>query len=403
MKITNVRLRQLEGTIEYPGTFWQERLRMPTDIYPKFKARTAKELYTRWGFVSEGKDRQNITRIFLQVDTDEGISGVSGPINWMAPAFYIDTQLKPLLIGEDPFAIELLWDQMYRNAIHGRKGDNMHAISYVDVALWDIKGKALGQPVYRLLGGPVQEKIPAYASALGFSIEPEKAKEQVKEFIRQGYTATKWFVREGPTDGPEGIRKNVELMKALREAAGPDMEIMIDCWSSWDVPYTLKMAELLAEYRPCWFEEPVLADLPESYARLRVECPVKIAGGEHEYTRWGAKMLMDMGAMDIYQLDPVWAGGISEVNKVCVLASAYDVQVIPHGCMPQVNAQVSFAQNVAVVPMMEYLVILNEMWQFFLKKPYKPVNGFFTPPESPGVGIELDESKIESEQDISWK
>jgi L-alanine-DL-glutamate epimerase-like enolase superfamily enzyme len=402
VKITRIKLRQLEGTIHYPDTFWEERLRMPTDIYPRFKARTGKELYARWGFIADGQDRHKITCVFLQIDTDEGISGLSGPINWRAPAFYIDTQLRPLLMGQDPLATELLWDQMYRNAIHGRKGDNMHAISYADIALWDIKGKALGQPVYRLLGGPVQEKIPAYASALGLSIEPEKAREQVLEFKQQGYTATKWFVREGPTDGPEGVRKNIELMKTLREAAGPDMEIMIDCWSSWDVPYTLKMAGLLAEYRPYWFEEPVLADLPESYARLRAQCPVKIAGGEHEYTRWGTKMLMDRGACDIYQMDPVWAGGISELNKICALASAYDVPVIPHGCMPQINAQVSFAQSVVVVPMMEYLVVLNEMWQHFLKTPLKPVDGYFTPPEYHGVGIEFDESKIEAEQELSW-
>ncbi len=402
MKITKVRIRELIGTVAYPEDFWQERLRMPTDIYPRFKTRTARDVYSGWRFISESGGKQKVRDVFLEIDTDEGITGISGPINWQAPAFYIDTQLKPLLIGQDAFATELIWDQMYRNAIHGRKGDNMHAISYVDVALWDIKGKALGQPVYRLLGGPVQEKIPAYASALGFSIEPEKAREKVKEFRSQGYTGTKWFVREGPTDGPEGERKNVALMKALREAAGPDMKIMIDCWNSWDVPYTLKMAELMAEYQPYWFEEPVLADLPESYARLRAECSVKIAGAEHEYTRWGAKMLMDMGACDVYQLDPVWAGGISELMKICALASTYDVQVIPHGCMPHVNAQVSFANNVVLVPMMEYLVVLNEMWQHFLKWPLKPANGFFSPPDRPGLGIELEENRIESERELSW-
>lgn len=402
MKVTNVRIRELIGTIKYPEDFWQERLRMPTDIYPRFKARTARDVYSGWKFISESGGKQRVRNVFLEIDTDEGITGISGPINWLPPAFYIDTQLKPILIGQDAFATELIWDQMYRNAIHGRKGDNMHAISYVDIALWDIKGKALGQPVYRLLGGPVQDKIPAYASALGFSIEPEKAREKVKEFRAQGYTATKWFVREGPTDGPEGERKNVALMKTLREAAGPDMKIMIDCWNSWDVPYTLKMADLMADYQPYWFEEPVLADLPESYARLRAECPVKIAGAEHEYTRWGAKMLMDMGACDIYQLDPVWAGGISELMKICALASTYDVQVIPHGCMPHINAQVSFANNAVLVPMMEYLVVLNEMWQYFLKTPLKPVNGFFSPPDKPGIGIELDESRIESERELSW-
>ncbi len=399
MKITNIRLRQLEGTMKYSGTLWEERLRRPTDIYPRFKAQGADALGAGRA-VPLGDGRYKVTSTFVQIETDEGVSG-TGPISVASVPFYIDTQLKPLLIGQDPMAIELLWDQMYRNAIHGRKGDNMMAISSIDIALWDIKGKALGQPVYKLLGGPVQDKIPAYASALGSSIEPEKAKERVKEFIQQGYRATKWFVREGPSDGPEGVRKNIELMKALREAAGEDMEIMIDCWSSWDVPYTLKMADLLAEYRPFWFEEPVLADLPQSYARLRAACPVTIAGAEHEYTRWGCKMLMDMKALDVYQVDTAWAGGISEVNKICTLASAYNVQVIPHGgSVP--NAQVSFAQNSAVTPMAEYLVIHQEIGQFFLKNPVKPVNGFITPPTAPGVGLDLDESKIESERDIKW-
>jgi len=312
--------------MEYRGTLWEERLRRPTDIYPKFKAMGAKS----FGAERIGNDKYKVINTIVQIETDEGVTG-TGPITGEAVPFYINNQIKPLLIGEDPMAIELLWDQMYRNAIHGRKGDNMMAISSVDIALWDLKGKALGQPVYKLLGGPCQDKIPAYISALGYSIEPEKAKERVKEFVRQGYTGTKWFLREGPSDGPEGIRKNVELMKALREAAGKDMKIMIDCWSSWDVPYTMKMAELLAKYEPFWFEEPVLADLPQSYARLRAECPVTITGAEHEYTRWGVKMLMDMEAMDIYQVDPAWGGGISELNKVCTLASAYGVQVIPHG------------------------------------------------------------------------
>ena len=400
MKITKVRLRKLEGIMNYPGTFFEERRRNPTDIYPEFKAQPAATV-SGASLIEDGRYR--VVRTFVQIDTDEGVSGLAGPFSGNAPSFYIDTQIKPLLIGQDPLAIERLWDQMYRNAVHGRKGDNMIAISHIDIALWDIKGKWLGQPVYRLLGGPVQDKIPAYVSASGCSLEPAKVRERVKQFREQGYIGTKWFVRQGPTDGPEGIHQNIELVRAIRESAGPDMEIMLDAWNSWDVPYTLKMAELLEEYRLYWIEEPVMPDLSRSYARLREKCPVAIAGGEHEYTRWGAKMLMDMGAMDIYELDPVWAGGISEMLKVCALASAYDVKVILHGSLVPVNAQISFAQNAALTPMMEYLIVRNEASQLFFKNPLKPVNGFFTPPTAPGCGLELDENKIESESEVSFK
>ena len=405
MKITNVRLRRLEGTMHHSGVFWEERFRRPTDIYPRFRAQGA-GVFGGGQLTPLEDGRYEVTGTFVQIETDEGVSGIA-PVCSAASrsdvtSLYIDTQLKPILMGQEPMAIELLWDQMYRSSIHGRKGENMMAISSVDIALWDLKGKALGQPVYKLLGGAVQDKIPAYASALGCSIESGKAKERVKEFVRQGYRATKWFVREGPSDGPDGVRKNVELMRVLREAAGEDVAIMLDCWNSWDVPYTLKMADLLAEYRPFWFEEPVLPDLPQSYARLRATCPVTIAGGEHEYTRWGCKLLMDMEALDVYQVDPLWAGGISEVNKICTLASAYDVQVILHGSSMPVNAQVSFAQNSVVTPMMEDLVVRQKILQFFLKNPVKPVDGFITPPAAPGVGLELDESKIESEREISW-
>ena len=398
MKITNVRIRELEGTMEYPGIFWEERLRMPNDIYPDFKEMGVEIMAREPVLMRDGVYK--LTNRFLQIDTDEGVSGVAGPMFFQSAALYIDTQLKQHLIGRDPMATELLWDQMYRSAIHGRKGENMAAISYIDIALWDIKGKWLGQPVYKLLGGPVQEKIPAYASCLCCSIEPDKVKARVKDLVHKGYTGCKWFVREGPQDGPDGIRKNIDLVKTIREAGGPDMKIMIDAWNSWDVPYTMKMAELLSDYDIYCFEEPVMPDMAESSARLRSMCPTLIAGSEHEYTRWGAKSLMDMGALDIYQFDVTWAGGISELVKICTLASVYDVLVIPHGVSVQATVQVSFAQNMAIVPMLEYLIVGQERFQHFLKHQVKPVNGFVTPPDVAGVGIELDENKIESERDI---
>ena len=396
MRITKVRLRQVEGVLEHPDPFWEERLIRPVDIYPEFKESSWLDYP-----VPLGSGRYRLNPTFLEIDTDEGVTGLAGPI-YENQAFYIDTQLRTILEGADPTATEVLWDKMYRNAIHGRKGDNMMAISAVDIALWDLKGKWLGQPVYKLLGGPTRDRIPAYASALGYSLEPDKIKERVKDFVAQGFTATKWFFREGPADGKEGIRKNLEVVAAIREAAGPDVDIMLDCWNSWDVPYTLKMIDLLESFDPLWVEEPVLADKPESYAQIRVASSIMISGGEHEYTRWGFKMLMDMGAMDIYQADTGWAGGISEMTKIAALASSYDVKLIPHGGPVAATAHFLFSQPASTCPLIEFLFKWEQIGQFFFKRPVEPVNGYVAPPEGPGIGWELDESKIESERWLSY-
>jgi L-alanine-DL-glutamate epimerase-like enolase superfamily enzyme len=278
----------------------------------------------------------------------------------------------------------------------------MMAISAIDCALWDLKGKWANAPVYRLLGGPTRTEIPAYASALGYSIEPEQAAARAREFVRQGFQATKWFFRNGPTDGREGIRKNIELVRELRHAVGPDVDIMLDCWSSWDVPYTLQMAEELLAYRPRWLEEPVLADKIESYAAIRQRSPIPISGGEHEYTRWGLKQLMDAGAVDVLQPDIYWCGGISETLKVCAIASTYDLPVIPHGHSTPATVHLIASQPAPLCPLLEYLVKWNEVHQFFLKNPLKPMNGVVTIPATPGLGMELDEAKIEQQVVLDW-
>jgi len=400
MKITKLRIRQLEGVMDYPGVFWEERLRMPVDIYPKYRA-MGPELLAKHP-IPMGEGKYKIIGQFLQVETDEDLSGLSGPMFYPSTAFYIDTAIRQRLINEDPLKTELLWDILYRSNLNARAGDYTAAVSMVDIALWDLKGKSLGQPVCNLLGGPVQDRIPCYASALCCSIEPEKVAARVKQFLKEGYPGVKFFVRDGPQDGQAGIKRNLDLIRNIRKAGGPGLKIMLDAWCSWDIPYTMKMAELMAEYGPEWFEEPVMPDLRESLACLRNRCPVRIAGGEHDFTRWGAKALMDIGALDIYQFDAVWAGGISELVKIATLCSLYDVPLIPHGVSMQATAHMAFAQNAAVVPMLEYLVLEQERFQFFLKEKIKPVDGYLYPPTSPGLGMELDESKIDSERDVKF-
>jgi L-rhamnonate dehydratase len=397
MRITDVKLRLLAGSMPVEGEFWEERLSRPLDVYPEHKATHARFGITR---LAE-KSTYPIEAVFVQIETDEGVVGLGGPIQ-PSVASIIDSELRWLLQDADPIATERLWDLMYRHAIHGRKGVTMQAISVVDCALWDLRGKAAGLPVHRLLGGPVRETFPAYASALGFSLEPERVAQRARFIVEQGYTATKWFVRHGPTDGRAGMERNLELVRILRNTLGPDVDIMLDAWSSWDVPYTLQMAERLAEYDVRWIEEPVLADKIDACAEIRRRSNVPIATGEHEYTRWGLKQLMDARAADVLQPDIYWAGGISEMVKIAALASAYDLVLIPHGHSTPATAQFIAAQSPTLCPILEYLIKWNEIHQFFFLNPLKPIDGMITVPTRPGMGVELDESKIESERELRW-
>jgi L-alanine-DL-glutamate epimerase-like enolase superfamily enzyme len=277
------------------------------------------------------------------------------------------------------------------------------AISAIDCALWDLKGKALNQPVYRLLGGPVRTSAPAYASMLGYSLEPDKAKRRAQEFVAEGYTAMKWFPRWGPTDGRAGLARNVELVEALREGAGPGIDLMFDAWMSWDRPYTLAFARAVQGLDVRWIEEPVLPDKVELHAEIRRHSPVPIATGEHEYTRWGMKALLDAGASDYLQADTFWAGGLSEMVKICTLASLYDIPVIAHGHSVPANAHLTMAMPELLCPLVEYLVKWNELLQFFWKDPIKPVAGVVTVPDRPGLGVEIDPTKIEEEKELDWR
>ena len=202
---------------------------------------------------------------------------------------------------------------------------------------------------------------------LGYSVDPTQVIARTRHFAAQGFTAFKWFMPGVPQDGEAGIRRNVEIIRAAREAAGPDALIMFDAWSSWNVPFTQRMIEASAEYRPTWFEEPVLADLIPQYAELRQGARgVFISGGEHEYTRWGIKALLDARAVHILQPDVTWAGGLSEMVKICALASAYDIPVIPHhGGWPSTHLIAS--QTITTCPMQEWLFLAGRPGQCLLQ------------------------------------
>lgn len=388
MEIIDVKAVTLKSKIESEGAFWEERLVRPIDIYPEYKRVGASDFLK----VSELETEPSTAHILII--TDEGYNGVSGPIEEETQLRIIDTQLKPLLLGEDPLATEKIWDVMYRFCVHGRKGETMMAISAVDCALWDLAGKIRGEPLYRLLGGPTRGEVKAYASTLGFSLDPEDVERRAQQFVDEGYTAMKWFFRFGPSDGIKGMKKNVELVRTIRDAVGYDVELMVDCWMSWSVPYTLKMAKMMERYELAWIEEPLMPDCLDGYAKLTSTLETPIAGGEHEYTRWGFREILQKEAMDIIQPDITWAGGITEISKICALASSYDIPVIPHtGCI-ETTIQLLFSQPLSLCPIAEYLIKYNQVFQSVYKNPITPRGGFFEPPTASGLGIELDESKL---------
>lgn len=396
MEVTGFTVERLEGALdEDPESFYEERLVRPTDRYDEFRDRPS-----NYRAEQAGNDRVELEQYWLRVETDAGIEGLAGPLDeaWARRA----VAFEDLLTGRDPRATEKAFDLLYRDAVHGRKGEPMHAISAVDVALWDIKGKAAGDPVYRLLGGPTREELPAYASMLGYSVDPDRVRERAAEFADRGYGAQKWFFRHGPNSGHEGKRRNVAMAEAAREAVGAGYDLMFDCWMSWDRTYAEELLPRLADVDPRWLEEPVLPDMLDSYEAIREAAPFPVAGGEHEYTRYGVHELLSRGAVDVCQPDTYWAGGITELRHACTLGAVHDVPIVPHGHSVPANVHVVASQPPAVCPLVEYLVKWNETLQFFLAEPVRPEGGSIPLPERPGIGIELDDSAAETREVVEF-
>ncbi|MDD9955178.1 MAG: hypothetical protein OXP68_03055 [Anaerolineaceae bacterium] len=388
MRITDIVLFELSAPWEEAAE--RQRVALPLDLYPD----------QAHPYPPNQRVRE-LKQIFVEVRSDEGVTGHFGAIE-TRQAFLIDTQLRPLLLGQDALATELLFDLMLRLDRHGRSGVFMTAISAIDCALWDLKGVAWGQPVYRLLGGPTRERVPAYASMLGHSIEPDEAAQGALDFQSQGFPAQKWFFPYGPGAGQGGLEKNIALAQALREAVGPHYPLMFDAFNSWTVPYARQMLRALEPLNPTWLEEPIPPERVSEFRKLRQATRVPIATGEHVYTRWQSKELLLNEAVDVLQNDPDWTGGISELVKICALASSFEVPFIAHGHSLLPALHIAASQSPATVPWVEYLVYHQPPKQHFHSPKYLPQNGHLALPTLPGLGIVLDESKFESRVALSF-
>lgn len=349
-----------------------------------------------------GGENRSRRAIYVEISTENGPSGLYGPIN-KEQAFVIQSKFRSLLIGRDALAGQALWDKMRRRDRHARSSLFMMAISAVDNALWDIRGKYFGVPVYRLLGGPTHDRVRAYASMLGYSVEPDEAGKIAREFFDRGFTAQKWFFKYNPTHGGQGRIKNLKLVQALRKALGDEAELMFDCLWSWDVPYAISMAREILPYRPTWLEEPLHPEQLEGYKRIKRDTGIPLAAGEHFYTRWNVKQFLDAGVLDFVQADPEWCGGITELVKICSLAEAYEVKVVPHGHHILAAANVVAAQPQSVCPMVEYLFHSHlDRIQYFHKTVLRPEKGWLQLPFQPGLGLVLDEDKIAEKRELKW-
>lgn len=340
--------------------------------------------------------------LLIQVHTDEGLVGLgevdSSPSVIKAiidapPSHSIATGLRALLIGEDPMQIRRLWDRMFRGSLYfGRRGAAIHAISGVDIALWDLLGKATGQPIHTLLGGAFRNRIRAYASTL-MPETPQEAAAVVAEHRDAGFTAIKlgW----GPLGRSAAL--DVALVAAAREAAGPDMELMIDVGKGWSsVRDGIDRARAIAEFRPAWIEEPFMPDDYEKYAQLAAAVPTPLAAGEEETTVADFERLIDAGGVEIVQPDVTRAGGITETMLVADAARRRGRRCVLHawstGIIKAATLHVLAAMPEAEY--MEYCVQTTPLNESLVRQRFPVVDGFVAVPDAPGLGIDVDEERL---------
>jgi D-galactarolactone cycloisomerase len=339
----------------------------------------------------------------VAVDTDEGLTGygeAKGTPGVMKTI--VEEVFRPTLLGQDPTRVELLWERLYsgsRAALalrHGRpyhragnRGETIHALSGVDTALWDLFGKRLGLPVYRLLGGGVRDRLPAYAS--GGWAPPEHTAEELLGYREQGFRAIK--IRVGGLDEPRFPQQSLERLRIGREALGPDVALMMDAHGALTVDRAIRFGRAAAELDITWFEEPVLAtdDLP-GLAEVRRAIPIPVATGESETTRFAFREIIDARAADILQPDVAVCGGLTEARRIAALAHAHGIALAPHVWGTALLWAASL-QLVAATPncvLFEFCQAPFPLLYDLLTTPVRvDPDGLVSVPGGPGLGVEL--------------
>jgi D-arabinonate dehydratase len=329
-------------------------------------------------------------QLFVHIYTDEGVQGLGLGQSSPGVRQVIEDGLKSVLIGQDPFNIEKLWNDMFwRVRGYGRKGIAFCALSALDIGLWDLKAKALGVPLYRLLG-PYQESVPIYGSGGWTNYSIDELIEEATGHIENGI---KYYKMKVGKDFGKSEREDIQRLAAVRKAVGDDIGIFIDANNGYYPKQAIYMAKEFEQYQVGWFEEPLIADDIQGMAEIKAAINIPVATGEHEYTKYGFRELISLGGVDIVQPDIGRVGGVTEWMKVAHMAHGFDLPVAPHA-VQLVHLHVACATpNLKIVEYMNTALEGDRIW--YTEFP-QPKNGMWSPyPDKPGLGLELDPYAVE--------
>lgn len=383
MKITAVRtkLYQWKGPVKTSDTIFAT----PVSLLPFQDDSQAPYRFFSW--------------LVVEIETDNGTVGIGNA--GLCPdvtKLIIDSKLRSLLIGENPLNTEYLYEKMYRSSVaFGRKGAVLAAISALDIALWDIKGIATGQPVFMLLGGRTKTHIETYYSRL-YTRDLRSLEAEAAYYKSQGFTGMKLRCGYPYTEGRAGMKKNVEMVKVVRDTVGDEVEIMLEAYMGFNFPYAKEFLRQLEPYNLRWVEELMLPDEIHLFAKLKQYMGIPLSGGEHAYTRFGFHDLIKADALDIFQFDTNRVGGFTEAQKICTMAQMHGVEIIPHGGQMH-NLHVVMSSFAS--PMAEYfpqteIEVGNEMFWYIFDGEAIAVDGKLQLNDQlPGMGLTLKTTGLE--------
>jgi len=338
--------------------------------------------------------------ILVRVYTDEGIIGIGecSPMNTKVVAHFVNTALKPLLVGENPLEIDKLWSKMtFRTYKLGVQGTQPEAIAGVDIALWDILGKVTGLPICVLLGGCYREKVLMYASiGGGASMTPAEMVKRVEGYLDKGFKAIKIRMDWGVARQDVNPAKDLEMFRQVKAITGKDIPLSFDANNGYSISTAIQQGRKFEDLGIYHFEEPVAQYDYAGIAEVAGALDVPVSAGEHEYTRWQFRDLIEQAKVDIIQPDVVKCGGISEMYKIAVLGSVYNKHFLPHQTQPTIGT----AANVHVIAALlnatrpqEYIG-QNPRLDALFKEPLIFQDGYIHVPQKPGLGLELDEDEV---------